>query len=353
MNSLRRISRVTGMALLGAGLAGCQAPAAATERSPVPEPSASSVTLGAFAYVTVGTADLDGALAIWRDRFALDVVASRDGPDPGLAALWDLSPGDIARQAVLRTPGVATGALHLVEFAHPGPPVRADAEVFDRVPKNLDVYARDLPARYEELRAAGLVFRAPWAEMPAPGGLSFREAHMAGPDATNIVLLEILGTAYRHSATGYAGIGPLIIVVADAASETAFYREVLGLQPIMEDLLAGPEIERVVGLPAGAGIDFRVLGDAADPMGRIEVIEYQRTGGADLFTRARPPATGTLHAGWRVPALAPVLERLESRGIDYREYGVQATIHGTGPVIAFHTPAGFRIEILASGTPGR
>lgn len=339
-------------ALLAAGvLAGCQPSPPAEEAAvpdvePLPPPA-----LGAFNHVTVGTADLDGALAIWRDRFGLDVVATRDGPDPALADLWDIAADDIARQALLRTPGVQTGALHLVEFTRPGTPVREGAEVFDRLPKNLDVYARDLPARYEELRAAGLEFRAPWVEMPAPGGLTFREVQMPGHDATNIVLLEILDTDYRHSPAGYAGIGPLIIVVGEAETETAFYQDVLGLEMVMQDLLAGPEIERMVGLPAGAGIDFRVLGAENDPMGRIEIIEYQRAGGADLFGRARPPATGALHAGWQVASLDPLRQQLEARGIDYETFEALDTIYGTGPVIAFRTPAGFRIEVQASPTP--
>lgn len=332
-------------------LAGCQpAPpaeeAALPDVEPLPPPA-----LGAFSQVTVGTADLDGALAIWRDRFGLDVVATRDGPDPALAGLWAIAPDDIARQALLRTPGLQTGALHLVEFTRPGAPVREGAEVFDRVPKNLDVYARDLPARYEELRAAGLEFRAPWVEMPAPGGLTFREVQLPGPDATNIVLLEILDTNYRHSPAGYAGVGPLIIVVGDAETETTFYQDVLGLEMVMEDLLAGPEIERMVGLPPGAGIDFRVLGAESDPMGRIEVIEYQRTGGADLFQRTRPPATGTLHAGWQVASLDPLRRQLDARGVSYEAFDAVDAIYGRGPVIVFNTPGGFRIEVQAAREP--
>lgn len=336
--------------------AGCQ------DAPPVPGPDAAHEqalpppALGAFSHVSVGTADLDAALATWRDRFGMVVIATRDGADPDLAELWDLDPADIARQALLRTPGVQSGALHLVEFTRPGPPVREGAEVFDRLPKNLDVYAKDLPARYQELRAAGQEFRAPWTEMPAPGGLVFREVQMPGHDATNIVLLEILDTDYAHSPQGYAGIGPLIIVVGDADTETAFYEEVLGLEPIMQDLLGGPEIERMVGLPAGAGIDFRVLGAETDPMGRIEVIEYQDTGGRDLFDRARPPATGTLHAGWQVPSLAPLRRQLAARDIKFREFGRLDTLYGRGPVIVLQTPAGFRIEVqeaLTTTGPGR
>jgi len=344
MLSMLRLASIAGAALLVA----CQGEPRPLEESTEPAPR-----LGAFAYVTVGVADLDAALQLWRDQFALQVSATRDGPDPALASLWDLPAGSISRQALVRTPGLSTGVLHLVEFARPGTPVREGAEVFDRLPKNLDVYARDLPARYEEMRASGYEFRAPWTEMPGPGGLTFREVQMPGHDFTNIVLLEILETDYPHSPAGYAAIGPLIIVVGDADSETRFYADVLGLEMITEDLLSGPEIERMVGLPAGAGIDFRVLGDETDPMGRIEVIEYQRTGGQDRFDRARPPATGTLHAGWQVADLTGLRRKLDKLGITYQDHGSLETIYGAGPMISLQTPAGFRIEIQEPASPKR
>ena len=339
-----RLTLVTVTALLAA----CQGEPLPLEKDAEPAPR-----LGAFSYVTVGVADLDAALQLRRDQFALQISATREGPDAALASLWDLPADSIRRQALVRTPGLSTGALHLVEFARPGAPVRDGAEVFDRLPKNLDVYARDLPARYEEMLAAGYEFRAPWTEMPAPGGTSFREVQMPGHDFTNIVLLEILDTDYRHSPAGYAAIGPLIIVVGDADSETRFYADILGLEQITEDLLAGPEIERMVGLPTGAGIDFRVLGDEADPMGRIEVIEYQRTGGEDRFDRARPPATGTLHAGWQVADLAALRRHLDEHAIAYQDHGSLDTIYGVGPMISLQTPAGFRIEVQEPKSPKR
>ena len=61
---------------------------------------------------------------------------------------------------MLKTGGASAGALHLVEFAEPGAPVRQDVRVFDQLPKNLDIYVRDMAARFEELKARGLKFRS-------------------------------------------------------------------------------------------------------------------------------------------------------------------------------------------------
>jgi len=301
--------------------------------------------LGAFAHVTVGTADLEQAYRLWRDIFGLEVIAERNGPDPELSALWGLQDDGIARQALLRTPGIDVGRMHIVEFSSPGVPVREGAAVFDRLPKNLDVYTTDLPAKYEDLKRKGIQFRTSWTEMASPDGSMFREVQMPGPDATNIALLEILGTNYRYGPSGYAAIGPLIIVVDDAETETRFFEKALGLEYVMRDLLAGPAVEKMVGLPPGAGLDFRVLGDTEDPMGRIEVIEYQQTEGTDRYSLARPPNTGTLHVSWQVDDLEALRASLQAFGVSITDYGVVDAIFGRGPMIAFYSPGGFRIEV--------
>ena len=169
---------------------------------------------------------------------------------------------------------------------------------------------------------------------------------MAGHDETNIVLLEVVGEEYVYSDAGFAGIGPLIIVVDDADVETRFYTEVLGLDLLLQDILGGPDIERVVGLPAGAGIDFRVLGDADDPMGRIEVIEYQQVSGTDRMARARPPATGFLHVVWQANNLADVRHSLREAGVQSTIHTHKSLIYGTGTVVQFTTPEGFHIEVI-------
>jgi catechol 2,3-dioxygenase-like lactoylglutathione lyase family enzyme len=301
--------------------------------------------LGAFAHVTVGTADLDAVLGLWRDIFGLEVVAERVGADAALSALWGLPADGIARQALLRTPGIDVGGLHFVEFSSPGVAVRDGAQVFDRLPKNLDVYTTDLPAKYDDLKRRGIQFRANWTEMASSDGSLFREVQMPGPDATNISLLEILGSDYVYGPTGYAAIGPLIIVVEDAEIETLFFARALELDSVMRDLLAGPAVEKMVGLPPGAGLDFRVLGDPDDPMGRIEVIEYQQTEGTDRYALAKPPNTGTLHVTWQVEDLAPLRASLDKWGVPITEHGRVDAIFGSGPMISFYSPGGFRIEV--------
>ncbi len=301
--------------------------------------------MASWHHVTVGVANLDAALGLWVDKLGFEVLAERGGPDAGLAQLWSVQPEDISRQAMVRTPGEAHGMLHLVQFVDPDPPVRAGAEVYDLVPKNLDIHAHDLPARFAELKAAGEVFRndSP-SEITTEAGLSFREIHMQGHDATNIVLLESEGEKLPYSPKGFAGVGPVITIVPSAAAEKAFYVNILGLEILSENILMGPEIERMVGLPPGAGLDVSVLGHEQEHFGRIEIVDYQGVEGANLYPRARPKALGTLHVSYTLPDLAPLRQRLDAADIPITEYGQVSTLFGEGEAIAFASPAGLRIE---------
>lgn len=304
-----------------------------------------------WTHVTVGVADLDSALALWTDEFGFDIRTRRDGPDEGLATLWGLSGGDaITRQAVVGTPGVAHGLIHLVQFASPGEPVRAGAEVFDLLPKNLDIHVKDLPANFERMKADGRPFRSEnYSEVTAAGGTTFREIHMHGHDETNIVFVEVIGEELPYSPTGFAGVGPIITIVPDAQQEQDFYVNLFGLEVLSKNLLAGETIEKMVGLPKGAGLDVRVLGEEADEFGRIEIVDYQGVEGEDRYARAVAPALGTLHVRYEVADLGPLKTRLQDLGIPFDEFASISSLLGAGDVLVFRSPAGLRIEAQQIG----
>ena len=301
--------------------------------------------MSSWTHVTVGVADLDTALALWVDSFGFEVAFRSEGPDSGLAHLWNLREDDIARQAVVRTPSEHLGMIHLVEFNDPEPPIRQGAEVFDLVPKNLDIHVRDLPAHFEEMKAAGVRFRnEKYSEVKTPSGSIFREIHMPAHDDINVVLLEVIGEDLPYTPQGFAGVGPVITIVPSAAEEKSFYQNILGLEILSDNILAGPEIEKMVGLPSGAALDVSVLGHEHEHFGRIEIVDYQGVEGEDRYPRARPKALGTFQVSYGIDDLEPLISRLEAAGISYASYGEVSTLLGTAEAIAFHSPAGFRIE---------
>jgi catechol 2,3-dioxygenase-like lactoylglutathione lyase family enzyme len=303
-----------------------------------------------FSSVVVGVADLDRAMALWVDRFGLQLVATRDGPDADLARLWGIDPADVQRQALVATPGQRLGMLHFVEFNEPDSPVRRGAATIDCCPKNLDVYADDLPAKMRELASLGYSFKNPThSEVATPDGLRFREGHMPTHDDINVVLLELVGQDLPYSPSGFAAVGLLITIVPDAEREKAFYRSALELEKLHDNVLQGPDVEAMIGLPPGVALHASIWGQADAPMGQIEVIEYRGADGDNLFPRARPKALGTLHVGFESPDIAALRQRLAAAGVEFVEHGRTSTLATSGETISFLTPAGMRIEVTATG----
>ncbi len=297
----------------------------------------------AYAYAVLSVPDVEQALGLWQRRFGMHVVARRTGSDPGLARFWGLQPDDIIDQAILLTPGATEGGIHLVQFKLPGPAVRANAAPTDLVPKSVDIVVRDIQTRYAELTAAGYQFRSKPGRFESDGVVVF-ETHMHGPDSVNIVLLEEMGRDDLTSAAGYGVAPQIVITTSDNIAEKVFLESVFGMSEASYHRFSGPEIEKTIGLPKGAALDIRIVGDPASRYGRLELVQYEGVKSANLYPRAVPPARGLLSATYFVRDLAPILARGEAYGI--QDAGVVSTIHGALRMARVRSPTGFQIDVV-------
>ena len=297
----------------------------------------------AYAYAVVSVGDMEEALALWQQRFGMEISRREQGPDPGLARLWGLEANAIADQALLNTPGMIDGGVHLVRFASPGAAVRDGAAATDLVPKSIDIAVRDIEARYAELTSAGHAFRSKVGKLETDGVVLY-EVHMPAHDGLNLVFLEQPGKPETVSPQGY-GVAPQIVAVTpDNEREVAFFRDVLGLEPLSQHRFAGPQVEQTIGLPPGAALDVRIVGARDSRFGRLELVQYEGVESADLYGRAAPPARGLLSVTYVVPDLAPILARGRSSGI--ADHGTVRSILGEGRMASVTSPAGLRIDIV-------
>jgi len=343
------------------GTAGRAASAAADRSAPArtaPKPARQEVPLVpplaanplAFTYVVISVADLDQSLGLWQERFGMELVARRQGTDPGLAQVWGIPPADIIDQALLRTPGMEQGGIHLVRFRVPGAPVRENAAATDLVPKSVDIATRDIQARYDEMIAAGYKFRSPIGKF-VTDKVVVREVHMPGPDGVNFVFLEQEGHPEPVSEKGFGVLPQIVAISPDNKLEKAFFEGVMSLKETSYNRFGGPEVEKTIGLPKGAGLDIRIFGDPAYEYGRLEIVQYEGAKSADLYPRARPPARGMLSVTYFVPdvgailakATAPDAPKMRAAPVDH---GVVTTIFGQSRMISLTSPAGLRIDLV-------
>lgn len=300
----------------------------------------------ALAYVVLSVTDFPAALALWESRFGMQKIVHRAGADPGLARMWGVADDEIVEQALLLTPGMKQGGVHLVRFRTPGPIIRENAAATDLVPKSVDIAVRDIATRHAELQAAGFKFRSSVGRFETHG-VVVHEVHLPGPDGINLVFLEEEGNPLPVSTQGY-GVAPQIVATSpDNKQEKRFYEEVMGLAETSYHRFAGPEIERTIGLPPGAGLDIRIFGDADYPYGRLEIVQYEAAQSRNLYPLAKAPARGMLSVTFEVTAIDAMLERARAAASTVApvDHGAVETFYGKGRAASLWSPAGLRIDL--------
>ena len=298
--------------------------------------------------IIVGVQNINEAIELWVNQFGLDIVSEREGIDADLSRLWQLEDDEITKQALLATPKIDVGKIHLVQFKNPSTAVRQNANATDLGPKNLDVTCLDLPSKYDELIKMGYQFRSEYVGYKIESiGADVLEVQMPGHDHTNIIFVEQLGEKIQLSKRGYGGITSLVTIVSELDEETDFFMDIFSLKEALSEDLFGEHVEKMIGLPKGGGLRLNLLeGDELDRYGRVELVAYI---GAekqdDLYKIANPPALGTLHCVFRVEDIDNIKNKLRKRSVSFKEHGLLDLIYGKGEIISFRSPAGLRIEV--------
>jgi len=298
--------------------------------------------------IIVGVQNINEAIELWVNQFGLDIVSEREGIDADLSRLWKLEEEEITKQALLATPKIDVGKIHLVQFKNPSPAVRQNANATDLGPKNLDVTCLDLPSKYDELIKMGYQFRSEYVGYQIESiGADVLEVQMPGHDHTNIIFVEQLGEKIQLSKRGYGGITSLVTIVSELDEETDFFMDIFSLKEALSEDLFGEHVEKMIGLPKGGGLRLNLLeGDEIDRYGRVELVAYI---GAekqdDLYKIANPPALGTLHCVFRVEDIDSIKNKLRNRSLSFKEHGLLDLIYGKGEIISFRSPAGLRLEV--------
>ena len=296
---------------------------------------------------TIGVSNLDLALDFWINTVGYSLLASAEGSDKGLAQQWSLPSSSFKQQALIGQSGVNTGRLHLIEMHHPGPSVRTGAAVFDACPKNIDIYVTDIKARVSVLRALGYSFRSQThSEEVAKDGTRFREMHLGIHDDINLVLLELPDQAIPCNALGFGAIGPIICVVPHVKDEKYFYSDILKLDMLTDNFFKGEDIERMIGLPAGAGLDVSIWGRVGETNAQLELVEYTGVQGKNRFAQAALPNCGLHQVCFETTDAFKIASNTESAGGIMVSRGSISTLAGTGEYWSIYTPAGMRIDLL-------
>ena len=120
---------------------------------------------------------------------------------------------------------------------------------------------------------------------------------------------------------------------------------VLGLSLSHNNVLEGPEIEEMVGLPTGCASEVSIWAEPGQPLGEVELVTYQGTDGANRYPRAQPGARGVTHLNWWRGDIEAFAAHLRAQGVPYESSKVESSLFQSSSSLIFHSPAGLRLEV--------
>lgn len=312
-----------------------------------------------FAFLSV--ASLDASLSFYRDRIGL--TASPIVTLPSLAAGFAAGLGLPARAAMCGEPGTPVGRVLLVEFA------RRD-RVFVRQPGdrttrglwNLNFYVDDIHAVSRDLRHAGFEF---WSDpttyqVGETAGIA-TEVVFEAPDSVAVNLVEphggpetftgrVRAEVARHgkTRTGFTPVATTAHCVRDLAAASRFYRDVLGMQVVLDEYLGRPETNHFLARPPTARTHTRFYA-GAHFYGKVALNEPQNFEVPERVDRAVAPAIGYLAQGFVLPSLQLAEDAL--RGVRSRRIHLEGLpgVSG-GHALQVNIPGSNALALLVEGT---
>ena len=111
------------------------------------------------------------------------------------------------------------------------------------------------------------------------------------------------------------------------------------------NILEGPEIEEMIGLPAGCALEVSIWAETGQPLGEMELVTYQGTEGEDRYPRAWPGARGITHLNWWVDDIEAFAAHLRAQGVTHELSKVEGSLFQSSASLIFQSPAGLRLEV--------
>jgi catechol 2,3-dioxygenase-like lactoylglutathione lyase family enzyme len=225
--------------------------------------------------VVLPMGDVDAAVRLYREHlgFSLD---EDEVDDPGWQQIWDL-PAPVARVVRLHKHGASGGDIWLAEV--PGLPPARPVRRPDRIgPYALDFYLRDAAATEQQLAADGHGFIHEAVHYSLPGtDRPVRERMMVQTDSGLLHACVQYRPGHTRCVLGADELAHVSEVVAvvflteDLENAISFAEEVLGAERYFSGVFAGTEVERMLDLALGSGLEMALFRGPTSRNARLEL----------------------------------------------------------------------------------
>jgi catechol 2,3-dioxygenase-like lactoylglutathione lyase family enzyme len=149
--------------------------------------------------------------------------------------------------------------------------------------------------------------------------------------------------------TPSAPVSVVVIGVEDFNASMHFFRDTLGLQVADERTWKGPDFERYWNLPAGSAARCAFLGHGADPVGRIQLMEFDAVNRKRVRSPEQQRATGLININVYTRDIEADYKALEAQGFRFWSKPVN---NDFGPAVGatrevlFDAPDGLVVNLI-------
>lgn len=296
--------------------------------------------------VVFGVSDLDESTAFYRDVIGLDATEETHWSGDDFDSLWQLPPGSSARTRLFSLGDSPVGRILAVEFDAPDrKTVPLPDERTYRAFWNINLYVSDIYAAVEYLKKQGCrIWSEPFEYIISDGMGGWTEAVIIGPDNATTVLLELpqdvetkVGVVgietdvQSKTKAGFSQIATTSHSVSSFDKALSFYRDVVGMEPIIEEVMSDVALNRLNSRPDDGQTRWAFIkGDHF--LGKVVISYPMNYSVPDRTSVAVPPNIGYLAQGFTVPNLADTAAACVSAQADVFSPSQLTSIPGIGEV---------------------
>jgi len=263
--------------------------------------------------------DVEGNLALYRDTLGLKIECDFEASGPAWERVTGIH-GVKFRRITLKKEGIDTGKITLHNFFTPqSRPFPVDRKPYDIGLYDFGFEATNIDKSYKLVIERGFNFDSTVQPVIIGGNTVAREASIQAPDGVHVMLAQIL---YKPSETQEEGhiisseMDHVVLVVRDYERSLRFYRDILGLKPIIETVLEGEPTDLITRV-SQARLKVCLLRKEKVNAGKVEIIQYLSHKGKSLPNDTSLYDCGLRFITFKVVDLEKVYNFLRSKEISF------------------------------------
>lgn len=296
--------------------------------------------------IYISVMDINKSLKFYRDYVGMKVIAEQDLDTKKIQELWTLPEGTKARVVSLNKEETPT-ILELVQFQpNPGKTIRGGSQQWDYGIYDIAFSVRDTEKIYQDLMKMGYKCVSPPIYF-APDWIPFdvKEFVLIGPDDVMISHIEITTDPKPEIKGDYGMLLHSAWMIENVNEEINFFRDVVGLNLIMDHKIPRGVIDEVLTLPPKTDSRMAYFNQEtglSKSFGRIETtgIELLEFSVKGKYLDSVPPNLGIFMVSFETNDLSGLIDKLKKEEfrilsgpieIDAAPHGKAKTITVEGP----------------------